>query len=136
LGTSKFGVLVVDDFAPFRRMISSILEVEDYVQIIGEASDGLEAIEKAKELLPDLILLDVGLPKLDGIEVARKIRGLFPGTKVIFVSQETSADVVQEALGTGAQGFVAKIDAWRDVVVAIKAALQGENFVSYRLRCD
>jgi DNA-binding NarL/FixJ family response regulator len=136
LGTSKFGVLVVDDFAPFRRMISSILEVENYVRIVGEASDGLEAIKKAKELLPDLILLDVGLPKLDGIEAARRIRGLLPAARVIFVSQESSEEVVREALGTGAQGYVAKIDAWRDVVVAIKAALQGETFVSYRLRYE
>jgi DNA-binding NarL/FixJ family response regulator len=134
LGTSKFRVLVVDDFVPFRRMISSILEVEDYVHIVGEASDGLEAIEKAKELLPDLILLDVGLPKLDGIEAARRIRGLLPAARVIFVSQESSEEVVRAALSTGAQGYVAKIDAWRDLVIAMKAALQGDTFVSYRLR--
>ena len=136
MATSRFTVFVVDDFAPFRRMISSILEEVEDVQIIGEASDGLEAIQRAGELRPDLILLDIGLPKLDGIEAARGIHRIFPSARMIFVSQETSAAVVREALNTGAQGYVTKEDAWRDLPVAVKVVLQGANFVSYRLRCD
>ena len=99
---------------------------------IGIASDGLEAVQKAKELQPDLILLDIGLPSLNGIEVARQIRKLSPESKILFVSQESSADVVQEALGTGALGFVFKSDAERELLEGVNAVRRGERFVSGR----
>ena len=97
-------LLVVDDYEPFRRFVYSMLEKRTELQVIGESSDGLEAVRKAEELQPDVILLDVGLPALNGIEAARRIRKLSPESKILFVSQETSTDVVQEALGVGAQG--------------------------------
>jgi CheY-like chemotaxis protein len=100
--------------------------------VIGVASDGLEAVQKAKELQPDLILLDIGLPSLNGIEVARQIRKLSPESKILFVSQESSADVVRGALGTGAQGFVFKSDAGRELLKGVNTVLQGEQFVSGR----
>jgi DNA-binding NarL/FixJ family response regulator len=102
------------------------------LRVIGVASDGLEAIQKAEELQPDLILLDIGLPSLNGIEVARQIRKLSPKSKILFVSQESSADVVQEALGTGAQGYVLKIDAGGELLAGVNAVLQGEQFVANR----
>jgi DNA-binding NarL/FixJ family response regulator len=77
----------------------------------------LEAVQKALELQPDLILLDIGLPRLNGIEVARRIRKVSPGSKILFVSQESSADAVQEALGTGARGYVVKTDAGTELLV-------------------
>ena len=101
-------VLVVEDYEPFRRFVCSTLGKRPELQVIGEASDGLEAVQKAEELQPDLILLDVGLPSLSGIEAARRIRKLSPKSKILFVSQESSADVVQEALRIGALGYVAK----------------------------
>ena len=100
--------------------------------VIGVALDGLEAVQKAKELQPDLILLDIGLPLLNGIEVARQIRKLSPQSKILFVSQESSADVVQGALRTGAQGFVFKSDAGRELLKGVNTVLQGEQFVSGR----
>ena len=100
--------------------------------VIGVASDGLEAVQKAEELQPDLILLDIGLPSLNGIEVARQIRKLSPKSKMLFVSQESSADVVQGALGTGAQGYVLKRDAGRELLEGVNAVLRGEQFVSAR----
>ena len=103
------------------------------MQVIGVASDGLEAVQKAEELQPDLILLDIGLPSLNGIEVARQIRKLSPKSKILFVSQESSADVVQGALGTGAQGYVLKSDAGRELLEGVNAVLRGEQFVSGRL---
>jgi len=69
--------------------------------VVGEASDGLEAVQKSEELQPDLIVLDIGLPSLNGIEAARRIRNLAPKSKILFLSQESSADVVQEALNSG-----------------------------------
>jgi DNA-binding NarL/FixJ family response regulator len=123
-------VLVVDDFEPFRQLISPILEKRRDLQVIGEVSDGLEAVQKAVELKPDLILLDIGLPTLNGIEAARQIRKLVPKSKLIFLSQEASADVVQEALGLGAWGYVVKPRAASELLAAVEAVLQGKLFVS------
>jgi DNA-binding NarL/FixJ family response regulator len=123
-------VLVVDDFLPFREFIRSILEKKTGLQVIGEVSDGLEAVQKAEELKPDLILLDIGLPTLNGIEAARRIRKLAPESKIIFLSQESSADVVQEALNLGAWGYVFKARAASDLLVAVEAAISETQFVS------
>jgi DNA-binding NarL/FixJ family response regulator len=125
-------VLLVEDFEPFRRLVCSILGKRLELQIIGEASDGMEAVRKAQELQPDLILLDVALPTLNGIEVARRIRKLSPKSKIIFVSQESSADVVQEAFRLGALGYVAKTEAASKLLTAVSAVLRGEAFTSSR----
>ena len=101
-------VLVVEDYAPFLQYIASILARTDDLQVICEASDGLEAVQRAEEFKPDLILLDVGLPTLNGIEAARQIRQLCPESKIIFVNQESDADIVQEALSFGALGYLKK----------------------------
>jgi two-component system nitrate/nitrite response regulator NarL len=125
-------VLVVDDFARWRDFILEKLRENHNLQVIGVASDGLEAVQKAKELQPDLILLDIGLPSLNGIEVARQIRKLSPKSKILFLSQESSADVVQGALGTGAHGYVLKSDAESELLEGVNAVLRGEQFVSDR----
>src|SRR6266436_2651248 len=101
-------VLVVEDFASFRRFICSTLATNPDLQVICEVADGLEAVEKAEELKPNLILLDIGLPSLNGIDAARQIRRCAPKSKIIFLTQESSADVVQEALSLGALGYVSK----------------------------
>jgi len=125
-------VVVVEDHEQFRRFICSTLEKAPELQVVGIVSDGLAAVQKAEELQPDLILLDIGLPTLNGIEAARRIRKLSPQSKILFVSQESSADVVREALGTGASGFVVKSDAGRDLLEAVSAVLRGEQFVGKR----
>ncbi len=99
------------------------------LQVIGEVSDGLEAVQKCVELQPDLILLDIGLPSLNGIKAARQIRKLVPESKVIFLTQESSADVVQEALSLGARGYVVKIKAASELLAAVEAVLVGKTFV-------
>jgi DNA-binding NarL/FixJ family response regulator len=104
------------------------------LQIIGEASDGLEAVQKALELEPALIVLDIGLPSLNGLEAARRIRKLSPKSTILFLSQESSADVVQEALCLGALGFVIKAHAASDLLVAVEAVLRNEQFVSSTLK--
>jgi DNA-binding NarL/FixJ family response regulator len=132
-GTGKsVRVLVVEDYEPFRRFVTSILQKQPELQIIGEALDGLETVQKAEELHPDLILLDIGLPSLNGIEAARRIRKLSPESKILFVSQESSADVVQEALGLGARGYVVKTDAGSELLEGVNAVLRGERFVGRR----
>lgn len=121
---------MVDDYDPFRRFIRSTLRKRATLQIVGEASDGLEAVQKAEELKPDLILLDIGLPTLHGIEVARRISAVSPKSKVIFVTQESSPDVIQATLSWGASGYVLKAKAGCDLLAAVEAVLLGKRFVS------
>jgi DNA-binding NarL/FixJ family response regulator len=123
-------VLVVDDFEAFRRLPCSILETMPELQVICQASDGLEAVQRAEELQPDLILLDIGLPTLNGIEAARQIRRFSPESKIIFLTLESSTDVVQEGLNLGARGYVLKTRAALDLVAAVEAVLDGRRFVS------
>jgi DNA-binding NarL/FixJ family response regulator len=123
-------VLVVDDYEPFRRFVCSTLRKRPEFQVVGEASDGLEAVHKSKELQPDLIVLDLGLPTLNGIEAARRIRQLSPGSKVLFLSQESSTDVVREALSSGALGYLVKTQAGSELLPAVDAVLHGREFLS------
>jgi DNA-binding NarL/FixJ family response regulator len=127
---SSIRVLVVDDYEPFRRSACSMLGNGPAFQIVGEASNGVAAVRQAEELKPDLILLDIGLPKLNGLQAAREIRKLSPDSKIIFVSQESSPDVVQEALSLGALGYVAKTRAASDLLAAVEAVLEGRRFIS------
>lgn len=126
-------VLVVEDFQPFRDFVCSALKEKPDLQVVGEASDGLEAVQKAEALQPDLILLDIGLPTLNGIEAARQIRKLVPRSKILFVSQDSSPDVVREAVCLGAMGYVIKAHAGSDLLAAIEAVCQGRWFVSNAL---
>jgi len=123
-------VLVVEDFEPFREFVTSTLAGVRDLQVIAEASDGLAAVQKAVELQPDLILLDIGLPILNGFEAARQIRKLVPESKIIFFSQESSSDVLQEALSIGAWGHVVKTSAGTDLRAAVEAVMSGKRFVS------
>ena len=132
MSTSPIRVLVVDDSEPFRRILRSILEDNLAPRAIVEAVDGIEAVELAQVLQPDLVLLDIGLPKINGIAAARRIRVLSPQSKILFVSQESSVDIVQAAFSLGASGYVVKVDAGSELMFAVKAVLRGEKFVGSR----
>jgi DNA-binding NarL/FixJ family response regulator len=123
-------VLVVQDFEPFRQLVCSMLGQTPHFQIVGEVSDGLEAVRIAEALLPDIILLDLGLPTLNGMNAARQIRALSPQSSIIFVTQENDPDIVQEALNVGAAGYVVKTTAATDLPAALDAVLGGRQFVS------
>ena len=123
-------VLVAEDYTSVREMLVVTLGTIPNIQIICEVADGSHAVEQANALQPDLILLDIGLPNLNGIEAARQIRGLSPKSKIIFVTQEISPEVVREAFEAGASGYVVKTDAGRELRAAVGAVLRGEPFVS------
>ncbi len=128
-------ILVADDFAPWRRFVSSmILLKEPEWHITGEVEDGFEAVKKAKELMPDLILMDIGLDKLSGIEAARQIRRIAPDLKILFLSAFDSIEVVEEAFDSGGSGYVVKLDAASELMEAVEAVSQGKQFVSSRIR--
>jgi DNA-binding NarL/FixJ family response regulator len=129
VGKSPIRVLVVEDYEPWRRYFSTALQKQTELKVIGELSDGLEAVQQAEELQPDLILLDIGLPTLNGIEAARRIRKISPESKILFISQESSADVVQEALALGALGYVVKAHAGSELLAAVNAVLKGRQFI-------
>jgi len=128
-------ILVADDFVPWRRFVSSvILPKKPGWHIVCEVSDGEEAIKKAEEFKPDLILMDIGLPKLNGIDAARQISKIAPESKILFVSAFDSQEVVEEALNTGASGYVVKLDTASELVGAVEAVFHGKQFVSSRLK--
>jgi len=129
--TTGLRILVVEDYEPVRRAICSWLRERDF-QVV-ETADGLDAIEKAVELQPDLVLFDIGLPMLNGIESAKRVRSLVPSAKVVFVTQESSSDLIQETFRMGAQGYIDKQHASRDLLPAIDAVLGGQRFVSSTL---
>ena len=129
-------VLLVEDYQPFRHFVRATLEARPGLQVIGEASDGFEGVQKAAELHPDLILLDLGLPTLNGIEAAHQISRLVPAATILFVSQNSDAEIVNEVLSNGAKGYVRKEDASSDLMPAIEAALRGQRFVSKTLSKD
>lgn len=123
-------MLVVEDFEPFRSFVCSALKQKPELEVVCELGDGLAAVQKAEELKPDLILLDIGLPGLNGIEAGRQIQKLVPNAKIIYLTQESAEDVVQEALRLGALGYVVKTRAGSDLMPAVEAVLQGKEYVS------
>lgn len=126
-------ILLVDDYEKWRRQVGLLLQVRPDIQVMSEAADGWEAVQRAEELKPDLVLLDIGLPRINGIEVARRIRQLSCNSRIIFLSQDHSPDTVQTALSTGACGYVYKADAGCELLPAIEAVVRGERFLSSSL---
>ena len=124
----RLRILVVEDYAPFRNLICTTLQRHEF-QIV-EAGDGAEAVQKAEERQPDLVLLDINLPKLNGFEVAKRIRKLVPHARLLFMSQESSPDIVRKAFSVGANGYIHKPGAGTDLQPAIDAVLSGQRFVS------
>lgn len=127
---SSIRILVVDDFEPWRKQVCAMLQTGPELRVVAEAEDGLDAVQKANELKPDLILLDISLPKLDGLEAASRIRQVAPDAAIIFLTQNSDKDVVRAALSTGARGYVLKTDAGSELFSAMAGVLGGDDFVS------
>jgi DNA-binding NarL/FixJ family response regulator len=126
-------ILLVDDYAPIRERIRQVLQKQSKQYVVDEASDGLQAVQKASDLKPDLILLDVGLPMLNGIEAARRIRELSPKSKILFLSEFRSSNFASEALKLGASGYIVKSDAAKELLPGIETVLDGGQFISSSL---
>jgi DNA-binding NarL/FixJ family response regulator len=127
-------ILAIDDFEPWRKFVRFALQERPDLRNISGVSDGVEAVQKAQELQPDLILLDISLPRLNGIEVGRQIRLVAPKAKILFLTENDDTNVAEQAFLTGASGYVIKSDAVRELFPAIDAIMDGKRFVSERLR--
>lgn len=130
---SSVRVLIVDDFPAWRSFVALQIRQKKAWQIVSQASDGAEAVQKAFEFHPEVVVLDIGLPGLGGLEVAQCILRDLPATKILFLSENRSSEVVQESLRIGASGYVLKSDSVKDLLPAMAAVLRGEIFLSTNL---
>jgi DNA-binding NarL/FixJ family response regulator len=126
----RIRVLLADDYQPWRRCVSSLFARHPEWLIVAEVSDGLEAVQKATELEPDLVLLDLHLPTLNGIEAANRIHRSSPHTKILFMTAYRDSDAVEAVLRNVAEGYILKWEITRDLVPAVEAVLCGGKFVS------
>src|SRR3972149_2830494 len=127
---NKIKVMIVDDHTLVRDGIRALLELVDDFEVVGEAANGKEACEKVKELLPDVVLMDLALPVMTGLEATRKIRKEFPHAKIIAVTQYEDSEYVVPVIRAGARGFVTKMAASSEITSAIRAVHKGESFLS------
>jgi DNA-binding NarL/FixJ family response regulator len=127
-------ILVVDDHPVVRQGLKTLLEGQSGWEVVGEASDGLEALDKAGSLQPDVVVLDVTMPKMHGLEACRLLRQKTLGPEILFVTQHDSPQMMREALDAGAKGYVVKSNAARDLLEAVEAVSQHRVFVALARR--
>src|SRR5881397_3708460 len=126
----KIRILIADDHAIVRRGLRTLVEAQAGWDVFAEASNGREAVERAEEFKPDIAILDIGMPELNGLDAARKILKASPQTEVLILTMHQSGEVVAEVLEAGARGYVLKSDADQNLVAAIDALLQHKPFLS------
>ena len=127
-------ILVVDDHPIVRQGLKTLLEGHSGWEVIGEASDGAEALEKTRELNPDVMVLDVTMPRMNGLEACRLLRRQYPELEILFVTQHDSPQMMREALEAGARGYVVKSNAARDLLAAVEAVSQHRVFTALNER--
>lgn len=123
-------ILLVDDHPIVREGLKTVLQRRPGWQVIGEASNGMEALEKAESLQPDVMVLDITMPKMNGLEVCRLLKQRMPGIEVLMVTQHDSPQMMREALSAGAKGYVVKSNAARDLLEAIEVVSKHEVFTA------
>ena len=123
-------ILLVDDHPIVRQGLRTILEGHSGWEVVGEASDGVEAVEKAKKLQPDVMVLDVTMPNMNGLEACRLLRKQKPDLEILFVTQHDSPQMMREALDAGARGYVVKSNAARDLLTAVEEVSQHRSFTA------
>ncbi len=124
------GVLIADDHTIVREGLAKLLEAEPWIRVVGQARDGREAVQKAEELRPDVVILDIGMPVLNGIEAARRIRKVLPDTRIVILSMHSHDRYISELFGMGVSGYLLKDSSGSDIVNAIQAALRGDKYLS------
>ena len=136
MGSPFTRILLVEDSKAYRSHIIALLSKNPILKVVSEAGDGAEAVAQAQNLKPDIILMDIGLPTVNGLDAARQISGLAPLARIVFLTQRTDVDVVREAFTVGAWGYVHKQNAASELLVAVASVSRGERFVSDGLGKD
>jgi DNA-binding NarL/FixJ family response regulator len=126
-------ILIADDHEVVRRGIRALLETRADWEVVGEAVSGREAVEEGKRLDPDLVIMDISMPEMNGLEATRQLRKAVPDTKVLILSVHDSEQLVREILEAGARGYVLKSDAGRDLVTAVEAVCQNKPFFTAKI---
>jgi len=126
----KIKVLIVDDHTLVRAGIRSLLTLVSDIEVVGEASDGKEALIKVKQLMPDVVLMDLAMPVMGGLEATRRLHKEFPGIKVLALTQYDDSEYVIPIIEAGARGFVTKMSAFSELAAAIQAAYRGDSYLS------
>jgi len=126
----KIRVLLAEDHTIVRQGISALLRSEPDIEVVGEAADGLEALELAKKLIPDVVLMDIAMRNLNGLEATRKIKKLFPHTKVLVLTMYDNEEWIFQILRVGASGYLIKDSAMTELTSAIRAVHQGDSYLS------
>jgi DNA-binding NarL/FixJ family response regulator len=126
----KIRVLIVDDHTIVRDGISALLEITGDIEVVGEAENGLEALKMVRELLPDVVLMDVSMPVMDGLESTRRINKELPKIKVLVLTQHDDKEYVFPVIEAGASGFISKVAASSELVAGIRAVYQGDSYLS------
>lgn len=133
---SKIKVMIADDHALVREGISAFLRMSSDIEVVGEAADGLEAIEVAREINPDVILMDIAMPRLGGLEATIELKKICPNTKILIVTQYDDKEYVNRLLKAGVSGYILKRSAGTDLIAAIKAVSRGEFYLCPALASD
>jgi DNA-binding NarL/FixJ family response regulator len=127
---SLYRIVLADDHAMFRQGVKRILKDADNIEVVGEASDGIELLEVSREKSPDLVILDISMPNLRGLEATREIKMLSPNTKVLILTMHRDKEYVYGAISAGAEGYLLKEDADTELFIAVEKLRQGERYVS------
>jgi len=130
---ATFRILVADDHEVVRKGLVALLQQQPNWEVCGEAGDGREAVEKTRELRPDVVILDIGMPSLNGLEATRQILKLNPQAKVLILTLHDSDQVVRDVLNAGARGFLLKSDAARDLVAAVEALRRDKTYFTSKV---
>lgn len=125
---SKLNVLIADDHSVLRESLKSALEFDKNIEIIGEAEDGIDAIEKTEELKPDIVLMDINMPFLDGINAAQEIKERSPDTKILILTMHENKQYIFSALSAGIEGYLLKMSNLKKVITAINALANGDTY--------
>ena len=132
----KIRVLVVDDHETVRRGICALLRSDPDIEVTCDVADGLQAVRKAKQVQPDVIVLDITMPKMDGLKAAVRIRKVAPQTEIVFLSQHDSLESVRQALRAGGRGYVVKSDAAKELISAVRTVSKKKRYVNTRFAVD
>src|SRR3990167_192894 len=126
---SKIRVLLADDHTIVRQGLRALLDSQEDIEVVGEAEDGRQAFEKTKELIPDIVVIDITMPNLNGIEATRQIKKLSPEIKVLVLTVHDNEEYIHQILQAGASGYLLKESAVSDLVSAINAVVKGDIFL-------